>query len=45
MDTIRWSVEEVNILEVFQNKVGRPGLEANKMVGAEVIRRDIVEHI
>ena len=41
MDTISWSAEEVNKLEVIQNKIGRLGLGANKMAGTEAIRRDM----
>ena len=41
MDTINWSVEETNKLELFQNKVGRMGLGANKIVGVESIRGDM----
>ena len=38
MDTINWSVEETNVLEIIQNKMG---LGANKMVGMEAIRGDM----
>ena len=41
MDTINWSAEELNKLEVFQNKLGRLGLGANKMVRTETIRGDM----
>ena len=34
---INWSAEEVNKMEVIQNKIGRLGLGANKMVGIEGI--------
>ena len=31
MDTINWSAEEVNKLEVIKNKIGRLGLGANNL--------------
>ena len=43
MDTINWSAEEINKIEVIQNKIGRLGLGggANKTVGTEAIREDM----
>ena len=41
MDTMSWSAEEVNKIEAIQNKVGRLGLGANRMVGTEAIRGDM----
>ena len=41
MDTTSWSAEEINKVEVIQNKIGRLGLGANKMVGTEAIRGDM----
>ena len=41
MDTINWSVEEINKLEFIQNKVGRMGFGATKMVGVEAIKGDM----
>ena len=41
MDTINWSVEEKNKLEIIQNRVVRMGMGADKMVGVEAIRGDM----
>ena len=41
MDTINWTVEEINKFEIIQNKIGRLGLGANKWVGTEAIRGDM----
>ena len=41
MDTISWSAEEVNKLQVIQNKMGRLDLGANKRVRTEAIRGDM----
>ena len=37
IDTISWSAEDVNKLEVIHNKIGRLGQGANIMVGTEGI--------
>ena len=41
MNVINWNIEEINKMEVIQNKVGRLGLGANRMVGIEAIRGDM----
>ena len=41
MDTMNWSLEEMKKIEVIQNKIGRLGLGANRLVGVEAIRGDM----
>ena len=40
-ETLNWTKEDMNKLEVIQNKVGRIGLGANRMVGTEAMRGDM----
>ena len=40
-EVLNWTKEDLNKLEVIQNRVGRIGLGANMMVGIEAIRGDM----
>ena len=41
MDTIPWTINEINQLEIIQNKIGRMALGGNKCVGIEAIRGEM----
>ena len=41
MDTVQWSKEEMDRIEVIQNRVGRLALGANRIVAVEAIRGDL----
>ena len=41
LETMSWKKNELEKLEVFQNKVGRIALGANKYVAVEAIRGDV----
>ena len=41
MDTVKWSKEEIDKMEVIQNRVGRLALGANTIVAVEAIRGDL----
>ena len=41
MNTMNWYSEEMKKLEVIQNKIGRLGLGANRLLGIEAIRGDM----
>ena len=41
MDTVKWNKEEIDKMEVIQNRVGRLALGANSIVAVEAIRGDL----